>query len=203
MWNCDPIVSRSLKVNILNTYLSNTKELGGVAQTPVAKLMAEHSDNLLGLSLLNQSVVDDNVLLPWETIEVSIAVGTALAAVDNMQLLKRELEPLGQFLDAGLKLTRLEGRELVKQRQDRNGVDSNSKDLDKDTKEPQVVIERVAKRLHDLEHNSDDGGTENNAEQLTLEHVYNPKLDSLLVEAELLLEHKGVVVRDRQRENRA
>jgi hypothetical protein len=31
---------------------------------------------------------------------------------------------------------------------------------------------------------------------LTFEHIRDPKLERLLVEAELLLENKGVVVRD-------
>ena len=187
----------------MNAYLGNAEQLGGVAQAPVAKLVTQHSDNLLGFGLLNQGIVDDNVLLPWQTVEVSIAVGTALAAVNDMQLLERELKLLGKLLDTGLEFTRLEGRELVEQRQNNNGVNSNGEDLEEDTEEPKVVEERGVKLLDNLKHSTDDGSAENNSEHLTLEHIRNPKLDSLLVEAELLLEHKGVVVRDRQREDSA
>lgn len=186
-----------------NTYLSNAKQLGGVAQAPVAELVAQHSNNLLRFSLLDQGIIDDNVLLPWQAVEVGIAVGTALAAVNDVQLLEGEVKLLSEVLDTGLQCTRLEGRELVEQRQNDDGVDSDGEDLEEDSKEPQVVEERVIKLLHDLEHSTDDGSTENNSKHLSLEHIRDPKLEGLLVEAKLLLEHKSVVVGDRQRENSA
>lgn len=169
----------------------------------MAKLMAKHSNNLLGLCLLDQSIVDDNVLLPWQTVEVGIAVGTALAPVNDMQLGEREFESLGQVLDTSLEFTGLKGRKLVEQRQNRNRVDSNGEDLEEDTEEPEVVVERAVKLLHDLKNGTDNGSSQNNSKHLTLEHIRNPKLSRLLVETELLLEHKRVVVRDRQREDSA
>jgi hypothetical protein len=48
--------------------------------------MAQDGDDLLWLALLKQGVVDDNVLLPRQTIEVSIAVGATLAAINDVQL---------------------------------------------------------------------------------------------------------------------
>jgi len=44
--------------------LSNTEELGGVRERPVAKFVAQDRFDFLWLTLLHQGVVDDNVLLP-------------------------------------------------------------------------------------------------------------------------------------------
>ena len=175
-------------------YLSNAEELGGVAQAPVTKLVAENSDDLLRLTLLKQGVVDDNVLLPWQTVEVSVTVGTALAAINNMQLGERELELLSKVLDASLDGTRLERRELVEQRQDHNGIDGDCKDLDEDAKHPQVVEEGVTGLLDDLEHRTDNRSSQHDSEHLSLEHIRHPELNSLLVETELLLEHESLIV---------
>lgn len=182
--------------------LRDTEELGGVAQAPVTKFVAQNSDNLLGLALLKQGIVDDNVLLPWQTVEVGVTVGTALATVDNVEFREGELQLLGQVLDTGLDVTRLQGRKLVEQRQDNDRVDGDSEDLNKDAEEPQVVEERVTSSLNDLENSADDRSSEDNSEHLTLEHIRNPETERLLVESKLLLKHEGVVVRDRKRENR-
>ncbi len=53
--------------------------------------MRKNSDNLLFVAFLNQGIVDDNVLLPWKTEEVSIAVRTALTAIDDEQLMEGKL----------------------------------------------------------------------------------------------------------------
>ena len=182
--------------------LRDTEELGGVAQAPVTKFVAQNCDNLLGLALLKQGIVDDNVLLPWQTVEVGVAVGAALATVDNVEFRERELQLLGQVLDAGLDVTRFQGRKLVEEGQNNDRVDGDSEDLNKDAEEPQVVEERVASSLNDLENGADDRSSEDNSKHLTLEHIRNPETERLLVESKLLLKHEGVVVGDRKRENR-
>lgn len=174
-----------------------------MAKTPVAEFVAQNSDDLLRLALLDQGIVDDNVLLPGETVEVGVAVGAALATVDDVQLLQREFQLLGEVLNTSLQFARLQGRQLVEQRQDSNRVDSDSKDLDKDTEEPEIVEERVTGLLDNLEHRANNRSTQNNTQHLTLEHIRDPELEGLLVEAELLLEDESVVVRDRQRQNSA
>jgi hypothetical protein len=165
--------------------------------------MAQDGDHLLGLALLKQGVVDNNVLLPGQTVEVSIAVGTTLAAINDVQLRERELELLGKVLNTGLDLTRLQRGQLVEQGQNSDGVDSDGEDLDEDSKEPQVVEERVTSLLDDLEDGADNWSSQNNTQHLALEHIRYPQLESLLVETELLLQHKCVVVRDRKREDSA
>ena len=169
----------------------------------MTKFMTQDSNHLIRLTLLNQSVVDDNVLLPGESKEIGIAVGTALATVDNVQFLKGEIQLASQVLDTSLELTRLQGRQLVEQRQDSNRVNRDSKDLHEDTKEPQVVEERVTGNLDDLEHRADNRSSQNNSEHLTLEHIRNPELQRLLVETEFLLEDESAVVRGWQRQDRA
>ena len=88
------------------TYLSNEKQLSSVAKTPVTKLMSQDGNNLLRLALLNQSIVDNNVLFPRKTIEVGIAVSAALATVDDIQLVKREVQLLSQILNTSLQFAR-------------------------------------------------------------------------------------------------
>lgn len=174
--------------------LGDTEELGGVAETPVSKFMTQHSDNLLRFTLLKQSIIDDDMLLPRETVEIGVGVGTALAAVDNMQLGKRELQLFGKLLNASLNFTGLKRGQLVEQRKDDNWVDSNRENLEENTEEPQVVEERVASQLNNLEHGTDNGSSKNHAQHLTLEHVRDPEFECLLIETELLLKHEGLIV---------
>lgn len=174
-----------------------------MAQTPVTELVAQDGDHLLWLALLQQGIINDNVLLPGQTIEVSITVGTALAAIDDVQLRKRELELLGKVLDTSLDLTRLQRGQLVEQGQNHNGVDSDGEHLNEDTEEPKIVEERVTSLLDNLEHGADNWSSQNYTQHLSLEHVRDPELEGLLVETELLLQHEGVVVGDREREDSA
>ena len=143
------------------------------------------------------------MLLPGKSKEVGIAVSTALATIDNVQFLKGEIQLPGQVLNTSLELARLQRRQLVKQRQDGNRINGDSKDLHEDTKEPQIVEERVTSKLDDLKHRADNRSSQNNSEHLTLEHIRNPELQRLLVEPEFLLEDESAVVRDRQRQDRA
>lgn len=185
------------------TYLSNTEKLCGVAKTPMTQFMAQDCNNLLRLTLLDQSVVDDDVLFPRETIEVGVAVCAPLAAVNDMQLLKRELKLLSEVFDTGLDGTRLKGRQFVEQGQDNNRVDGDSEDLEEDAKEPQVVEEGVAGLLNDLENCANNGCSKYDTKHLSLEQVRNPETESLLVETKLLLKDESIVVRDGKRKNRA
>lgn len=66
-----------------------------MTKAPVTELVGENSDNLLGLALLDEGVVDDNVLLPWETEKVGVAVSAALASINDVEFLEREVETCG------------------------------------------------------------------------------------------------------------
>lgn len=134
------------------------------------------------------------MLLPRQAIEVGVAVSTPLAAIDDVQFLERELQFLCQVLNSSLECTGFERRELVEQGKNHNGVDRNSENLNEDTEEPEVVEERVAGLLDNLEHSADDRTTQNNTQELTLKHIRHPKLDCLLVETKFLLEDEGIVV---------
>lgn len=174
-----------------------------MAQAPVTKFVTQNSDNFFRLTLLNQGVVDDNVLLPGQSKEVGVAVSTALATVNDIQFLQGEFQLAGKVLDTSLEFTGLQRRQLVEQWQNRNRIDRNGKDLDENTKQPEVVEERVTGFLDNLEHCTDNRGSQDNAQHLTLEHVRQPELQRLLVKPELLLENERAVVRDRQRQERA
>lgn len=107
----------------------------------MTEFMAQDSNDLLRLTLLNQRVVDNNVLLPRESIKVGIAMSTALATINHIQLGKREVELLSQILDTSLEITSWERRKLIEQRQDKNGIQRDGENLDKDTKKPEIVEE--------------------------------------------------------------
>ncbi len=177
----------------MQTYLRDAKELGGVAQAPVAELMGENSHNLLSLALLNQGVIDDNMLLPRETKEVGIAMGAALAAVNHIQLMQRELELLGQGLDVGLELAFLQGRQLVEEGQNGNGVDGNHEDLETSGEQPEIVEELVARLLDDGKETGENGRGKNEGDEVGLDHIRDKDLGRLLVEAELLFQNERVV----------
>lgn len=174
-----------------------------MAKTPVTKLMGQDSNHFFRLALLNQGIIDNNVLLPRQAVEVGIAVSTALAAIDNIQLVEREIQLLSKSLDASLQITRLKRRELVEQREDDDRVNGDGKDLDEDGEEPQVVEERVASLLDDLQNSADDRSSQHNTQRLALDHIRNPQFERLLVESEFLLEDEGLVVRHGQGQNSA
>lgn len=81
----------------------------------MAELVGEDSLNLCRRRLLNERVVEDNLLGPGETVEVSVRVRRALAAIDDVEVLEGELELGGERLDTGADLASGNGGELVEQ----------------------------------------------------------------------------------------
>lgn len=110
-------------------YLRDTKESSSVSQAPVSEFMGQNGSDLLSLALLDQRIVNNNVLLPRQTEEVGIAVRTALASIDNIQLGERELELLGQCLNGCLKFSGFQWGELVEQGRDEDGPDGDHEHL--------------------------------------------------------------------------
>lgn len=174
-----------------------------MVKTPVSKLMAKNSDNLLGLTLLNQSIVDNNMLLPRQAIEVRITMRAPLTSVNNMQVRKREIQSLSQALHTSLQCARLKRRQLIEQRKDSNRINRNSEYLKEDTKEPKIIEEAVPSLLHNLQEGTNNRCTEDNTQHLTFQHIRYPQLNSLLIKSELLLEDESAVVRDRKRHDRS
>ena len=164
-----------------------------VSQFPVSELVAQHRDDFLGVGFLDQCVVDYNVFLPRETIEICIAVGAALAAVNDIEFGEGEAKAFGQGFDAGLELAFFKRRELVEEGEDSDGVDGDCEDLNADAEEPEVVEEAVAGLLDDGEEPAEQGGTENDEKGLRLEEIGKEESRGLFVEAEFLLENEGAV----------
>lgn len=106
-------VNRGSSNRELKAYLRNSKQSRGVPETPMTKFMSQNSHNFLGLALLNQCVVDDNMLLPWHAEEVGIAMSASLTSVNDMELGKRKLQPLCKILNTSLQFPGFERRELV------------------------------------------------------------------------------------------
>lgn len=172
-----------------------------MTKLPVTELVCEDSDDLFRLALLNQSVVDDNVLLPGETKEIGVRVGAALAAIDNVELVQGELQASSKAFDLILKLALLKRGELVEEWQNQNRVDSNHEDLQTSSEDPEVEEELVARLLDDLEETGHDGRNEREGKELRLEKIRDEELRRLLVEPKLLLQDKRLVNRSRQPEN--
>lgn len=105
-----------------------------MTKAPVAELVCENGHDLLGFTLLDEGVVDDDVLLPWQTKEVGVAVGASLASINDVELLEREVETRSQPFDAGLECSRIQRRELVEQWQDGDWVDGDHENLERGSK---------------------------------------------------------------------
>ena len=159
-----------------SAYLRDAKEASGMTQLPVTQLVRKNSNNLLGLALLDQGIINDNVLLPGHAEEVSVAVGAALAAINDVQLGKRELELLGQILDAGLELALFKGRKLVEQRENEDRVDGNHDNLETSNESPEIVEELSSSLQHDSQKAGEDGRRQNEGQTETLDLVGDPKL---------------------------
>ena len=167
---------------------------------PVAQLVRKNRNDLLRLALLNQRVVNDNVLLPRQTKEVRVAVRAALAPVNHVQLMQRELQALGQRLDAVLELPLLQRRQLVEQRENGDRVDCNHEDLETGGEGPEVEEELVTGALDDGEETGQDGRREDEREQVGLDHIGDEELGRLLVESEPFFQDECMVDGRRERE---
>lgn len=113
------------------------------------------------------------MLGPRKTVEVGIAVSAALGTVNDIEVLKREIKLSGESLDFVLELAGFERGELIEERQDYDGVDSDHEGLDAENEEPQVVKEVNAGGLDDLEETSEDGGSESDDKSLGLDEISN------------------------------
>jgi len=162
-------------------------------ETPVTKLMCQYRNNFLCLALLNQGVINHNMLLPWHAKEISIAVSTSLATINNIKLMKRELQPISKSLNTSLQVARLERRQLVEKGENRNRVYGNHEDLKASSKQPKIVKELIPSLLHDRQETSQDRRSENKCQHLRLQHIHHKQLWSLLVEAKFLLQDECMV----------
>lgn len=156
--------------------------------------MGQNSNNLLCRALLDKGIINDNVLGPGKSVEIRIAVAAAFRAIDGVQVLEREVEPLGKGLGLGLELALLERGKSVEQGEDKDGVDGNHESLEEDSEEAEVEEELVAGGLNDLQEGRKDRSAESEGEDLGLDEIGEEKSAGRLVEAELLLDIEGAVV---------
>lgn len=169
-----------------------------MTQLPVTELVGQDRENLVSFGLFQQSIVDDNVLLPRQTVEEGIGVSAALAAVNDVQLVQGEFEPSSQFVNLCLELTVLEGRQLVEQRLNKRRIQSGHQNLHGGGKDPSVKDELGASLLDDLEETSEDRGHQNGSQEVCLDDIGDEQAGRLLVEAKLFFQDKGAVDLGRQ-----
>lgn len=180
-------------------YLRNAEQTGSVAQAPVAQLVGQNSGDFLRVALLNQSVVDNDVLLPGHAKEVGIAVCASLAAVNDEQLSQGEFELGREPFNLSLQITGFQRSKFVEQGRDDNGPYSDHENLKTSTEHPEVVEELLAGLLDDREEGSQNRRGQDNSQAHGLDLVRNVELRGLLVETELLLQHECMVNRGRGR----
>lgn len=141
------------------------------------------------------------MLLPWQAKEVGIAVCTSLTSINNIELMKGELQAVSQSLNSDLQVARLERRELVEQGQNGYWIHCNHKDLQTCAKQPQVVEELVASLLNNRQESGEDGRSQDKGQHLPFEHIGDEELRRLLVESEFLLQNKSMVNRRWKRDD--
>ncbi len=171
-----------------------------MTERPVAQLVCQDCHHFLSLGLLDESVIYNNVLLPWQAKEISVAMSAALASINHVQLLKWEVQLCCEVFDARFKWPRIEGRKLVEKGQDGNWVDGDHEHLKCSAEQPEIVEELVASLLDNLQEPRKNWWSEDESQHLGLEDVCNEELGSLLVEAELLLENECAVDGRRKRQ---
>src|SRR5579862_5420175 len=100
-----------------------------MSKSPMAKFVCENRYNFLCLRFLDKSVVDDDMFLPGHPEEVSIAVCTAFASVNDIELMKRKLEPRSQRFDTSFQVAGLEGCQFVEKWENCNRIDCDHENL--------------------------------------------------------------------------
>ena len=140
----------------------------------MAELVGEDRHYFLCLAFLDQGVVDDDLFLPWQAVEVGVAVGTPFATINNVQSAQWEVEPLCKCFDPGLEVPSFQRGQLVEQGQDEDRVDSDGEHLDHDAEQPEIVEELRPGDLDDLEKGADEGCSQADHQSLPLKHVRYP-----------------------------
>ena len=167
----------------------------------MAQLVSENSPDLIGLVALNQSIVENDVLLPGEAKEIRVGVSAALATVNDEELVQGELEAGSKVVNHGLELALGKRRQLVEERKDEGRVGGGHEHLETSDESPEVEEELVARLLNNLEEAGEDGRQEDSGESVGLDHVADEETGRLLVETIFLLEDEGIVKPGRQAED--
>lgn len=102
----------------------------------MAQFMRQDSYDLLGLALLDEGIIDNNVLLPGHSKEIGVAVGAPLTAINHVQLVERELELSSESLDSSLQFSGFQGSELVEEGHNDDWPDGDHDNLQTRAKHP-------------------------------------------------------------------
>lgn len=138
----------------------------------MSQLVRQYGLHLRRRALVDQSVVQDDLFLgEWQTSEVGVRVSRSLAAINDLQFGKREVELRCEGIDTVFEVTRFERCERVEHWYNQGRVDRDGAELNNEHEDPDVEEELLPSRLDDLEK----GGTERDAkgksESLTLDEV--------------------------------
>lgn len=159
-----------------------------MSQTPVSQFMRQDCFDFAVFGFLEECIVENDFLFEeGKTGEVSIAMGAALAAVNDLQFGEREFEFGGQCFDLFTKWAGLERSELVEQWHNEDWIDGDTNDLYSKHEQPDVVEKDITSALNDPKKGAAKRNSESNAQCLTFEHVRDPETECLFIKPIMFL----------------
>ncbi|GIX65898.1 uncharacterized protein BcabD6B2_53330 [Babesia caballi] len=168
--------------------VAQQQHLGRVVALPVAQFVSSDADDLRR-RLLQQRVVDHDLLEPPQPVKVHVRVGAALGAVHQLDLPQRELEALGQVLNARLQLAVLQRLELVEERRDQVAV-YHEHEEGEDGCEPEGLrsAQLLPAPVHQEYHHGEHGRPDDDLQKQRQKQVLEKEPVGLLVESVPLLD---------------
>ena len=137
----------------------------------MTQFVSQDCNHFTDFTLLNQSIVDNDVLAPRKSEKVRVTVCGSLRSINHVQMLQWELQSCRESLNIRLQLSGLHRCQSIEQGQNPDGVHGNHESLDPQDEEPDIVKEVVTKGLDDGKESSEDGTSEDNEEDLGLNNI--------------------------------
>lgn len=173
-----------------NVDLSHKKHLELMPALPVTKFVTQNGTDFVFAILLDESIEKDDAL-GEESEKVSIRVGTALAAVHDEYLRKRELELVSQGFNLGAKRTLGKAFKFVEKGLDEGWENEHHEHLETKDKQPEVQVKLIPESTDNPNEGSNEGTTKDGLKKESLENVREEESEGLLVEAVLPFNNKS------------
>mmetsp|Transcript_9588 Transcript_9588/g.19756 ORF Transcript_9588/g.19756 Transcript_9588/m.19756 type:complete len:234 (-) Transcript_9588:84-785(-) len=163
-------------------------------ELPMAKLMAEHCQDLL-VAQCQQGVIDHDALVLPEAEEVCVAVRRAFGAIYLVELGEREFFIRRKILDLSSEFCVLQSFELVEQGLDEVGVKPHESEDQTLRSSPQVKMKTLPAPVHKPDCGWNERSRECIGKNFGLHHIPEKEAVGHLVEAMPLLDDKILVQR--------
>lgn len=159
----------------------------------MSQLVGEDSFDLLRFGLLNQGVEDDDVFAPGQAEEIGVTMRAALASINLVEVLEREVEFRGECLCPGTEITIFERRQLVEERLDDGWVEQDHDELEADHECHEPRNESVSGPFEYVEEGGEERRAEDDAETDGFDEVADEYARRGFVEAMFGLHDEGGV----------